>query len=159
MNQKGLSDMPIDTGLTVKEEDNRLLAKMLAVKVPKNEIARRFDVNPRTIYRKAKLPEVQKMIRDKLVDVEKFRANRAEIYSFEQMESLRLQGIIRKEKFTLKEIKGLNTKEAVDLYAELRKDQKDKHEQERLELDKSTENVAVIVMAIKDLKKRSTSSQ
>lgn len=86
--------------------------------------------------------------------VDRFKANRADIYAIEQAESLRLQGVIRREKFTLKQIRELDTKKAMDLYDVLRKDQGDKFTQERVERGQSTENVAVIVAAIKDLKKK-----
>ncbi len=86
--------------------------------------------------------------------VERFKAHRGDIYAIEQAESLRLQGVIRREKFTLKEIRALDTKKSMELYDTLRKDQKDKFEQERLERGQSTENVAVIVQAIREAKKK-----
>lgn len=86
--------------------------------------------------------------------VERFKANRGDIYAIEQAESLRLQGVIRREKFTLKQIRDLDSKKAMELYDTLRKDQKDKFEQERLERGQSTENVAVIVAAIREAKKK-----
>jgi len=85
--------------------------------------------------------------------VERFKAHRGDIYAIEQAESLRLQGIIRREKFTLKQIRELDSRKAMDLYDTLRKDQKDKFEQERLERGQSTENTLVIVAAIKEAKK------
>ncbi len=86
--------------------------------------------------------------------VERFKAHRGDIYAIEQAESLRLQGVIRREKFTLKQIRELDTKKAMDLYDTLRKDQAEKFHQERVERGQSTENVAVIVQAIREAKKK-----
>ena len=48
----------------------------------------------------------------------------------------------------------MKDKDVMVLYKELRQDQKDKFEQERLEKGQSTRNVAVIVAAINELKEK-----
>src|SRR3990170_6339025 len=89
-----------------------------------------------------------------IVKIDDFKRNRANIYAREQAEAIKIQQTIRHYHFTKEQIQTLEKKEAIILYDQLRRDQKDKFEQERLERGESTENVAVIVAAIKDLKKK-----
>ena len=89
-----------------------------------------------------------------VVNIEHFKANRANIYAREQAEAIKIQQLIRHYHFTKAQIRDLEKREAIALYDQLRRDQKDKFEQERLERGESTENVAVIVKAIKELKKK-----
>ena len=115
-----------------------------------------FDVDECKAWRDARLTNLEiKGEKFKVPStVERFKAHRGDIYAIEQAESLRLQGVIRREKFSLAEIRDMSRTQAVALYDTLRKDQKDKFEQERLERGESTENVAVIVQAIREAKKK-----
>jgi len=133
----------------------KIVQKMVENGLPVREDGA-FDVEACKEWRDARLTNLEiKGERFKVPStVERFKAHRGDIYAIEQAESLRLQGIIRREKFTLDEIRKINTKAAMDLYDTLRKDQKDKFEQERLERGQSTENVAVIVQAIREAKKK-----
>ena len=92
--------------------------------------------------------------REKSSDLDRFRASRADIYAIEQAEDLRLQGVIRREKFTIKDIKDMKLKDAMDLYDQLRRDQKDKFEQEKIERGQGVGNVSIIVQAIKEARKK-----
>jgi len=87
-------------------------------------------------------------------ELDKFKVNRAEIYALEQKELIKLQQVIRRTHFNRDTIKDLSPGLAKDLYTELRLDQRTKFDQERLERGESTENVAVLVKAIKEEKKR-----
>ncbi len=83
---------------------------------------------------------------------EEFELHRQEIYAADQMEALKLQRKIRRKKFKDKALSGMEDRDLISLYKELRMDQKDKFEQERLEKGQSTKNVALIVAAIRDIK-------
>ncbi len=133
----------------------KIVEKMVENGLPVREDGA-FDVDECKAWRDARLTNLEikgEKFRVPSV-VERFKAHRGDIYAIEQAESLRLQGVIRREKFTLKEIRALDTKKSMELYDTLRKDQKDKFEQERLERGQSTENVAVIVQAIREAKKK-----
>jgi hypothetical protein len=133
----------------------KLVQKMVENGLPVREDGA-FDVDACKAWRDARLGDLEyKGEKFKVPStVERFKAHRGDIYAIEQAESLRLQGVIRREKFTLAQIRELDTRKAMDLYDTLRKDQKDKFEQERLERGESTENVAVIVQAIREAKKK-----
>jgi len=89
-----------------------------------------------------------------IASVDDFKARRADILAGEQTETIRLQQLLREDKLTRKKIRKLTISEAQAWYDTLRKDQAGKFTQERLERGESTENVAIIVSAIKDLKRR-----
>ena len=153
-----VKDMAVDSALDLAYRLSlpvKIVEKMVENGLPVREDGA-FDVQACREWRDARLANLDfKGERFKVPStVERFKANRGDIYAIEQAESLRLQGVIRREKFTLKQIRELGLKESMVLYDTLRKDQKDKFEQERLERGESTENVAVIVQAIRDAKKR-----
>lgn len=101
-----------------------------------------------------RFPTVEFDYEKALATPENFDLMRQEVYAADQMDVLRIQRKIRNKRFKDQKIDEMSDKDIIVLYKELRGDQRDKFEQERLEKGESTKNVAVIVAAIKDLKNK-----
>ena len=83
-----------------------------------------------------------------------FREKRADYYLEDQAKNIRIQRIIREEALTRAKIREMADQHLIVWFDKLGLDSGRKFEQERLELDKSTDNVAVIVQTIKEAKQR-----
>jgi len=100
-------------------------------------------------------------VHDKALDYDKFRdvvdyykVNRADIFAAEQAVDIGIQKKIKEKKLSDEDIDGLTVHEALNWFRALGLDFGIKYDKERLERGESTENVAVLVGAIKEWKKR-----
>ena len=83
-----------------------------------------------------------------------YKINRADIFAAEQASNISIQKKLKEKKLTDAHIDGLSVNEALNWFRALGVDFGIKYDKERLERGESTENVAVIVGAIKEWKKR-----
>jgi phage terminase Nu1 subunit (DNA packaging protein) len=88
------------------------------------------------------------------LSVKDFETDRANILLKEQVDAISLQRTIKDEALTRTRIKGMADQHLIAWYDKLGMDASRKFEQERLVKGESTENVAVIVRAIKELKEK-----
>ena len=86
--------------------------------------------------------------------VDYYKVNRADIFAAEQANDISIQKKIKEKKLTDADIDGLTVHEALNWFRALGLDFGIKYDKERLERGESTENVAVLVGAIKEWKKR-----
>ena len=86
--------------------------------------------------------------------VEKYKVNRADILAFTQSQNISKQQVIIKKHVTEEKMDKWTANEAANWYSKLGLDFAVKYDKERLERGESTENVAVIVSAIKELKRK-----
>jgi len=100
-------------------------------------------------------------VHDKALDYDKFRdvvdhykINRADVFAAEQAQNISIQRKLRDAKLSDDDIEGLSVGESMNWFRALGVDFGIKYDKERLERGESTENVAVIVGAIKEWKKR-----
>jgi len=91
---------------------------------------------------------------ERAVTSKDFREKRADYYLEDQAKNIRIQRIIREEALTRAKIREMADQHLIAWFDKLGLDSGRKFEQERLELDKSTDNVAVIVQTIKEAKQR-----
>ena len=100
-------------------------------------------------------------VHDSLIDfdqfaetVDKYRENKADILSFAQSYNIAKQQEIARKHLTAEKIEAMKTGEAVNWFKTLGLDYGVKYDKERLERGESTENVSIIVTAIKELKRK-----
>jgi len=92
---------------------------------------------------------------DKFKDVvDYYKINRADIFAAEQASDVSLQKKLKERKLSDADIEELTVNEALNWFRALGLDFGIKYDKERLERGESTENVAVLVGAIKEWKKR-----
>ncbi len=115
--------------------------------VNKHEVARNFGLSRSTIY-----GILEKMKKDSPV-ISEYRAQRADVNAWNQVKRQEKQVEVL-ESITEEDIKSADLKTKMVMLNTLGLDKSREFEQERLERGESTENVAVIVAAIKDLKRR-----
>lgn len=84
--------------------------------------------------------------------VGQFKLARADVFAQEQLENLVIQKKIRDHHFTDEQIKEMTSSQAKEVYRALGTDSAIKYDKERLERGESTENVSVIVQAIREAK-------
>ena len=114
-----------------------------------------FDVEKVQAWRQSRKEGVILNNADKqVINTDQFKANRAEILVYEQAQDIKRQQLIRDEILVREKIKTMPDNALVSWFEKLGRDQDRKYMQERLEKGESTENVAVLVRAIKDAKKR-----
>lgn len=115
--------------------------------MPKTEVARKFGIAVNTVY------EVLKRVKTDSPLVNDYKAQRAEISAWNQLKRQEKQVDIL-DTITQEDIEGADLKTKMVMINTLGLDKNREFEMERLERGESTENVAVIVAAIKDLKYR-----
>jgi transposase len=111
------------------------------------EAAKTFGVTRQTIY------NIISRVKQESPIISTFRALRADINTHNQIQRQEKQAKIL-ESITDEEIEKADLKTKIIALNALGLDKGREYEQERLETGQSTENVAVIVAAIKDAKKR-----
>lgn len=117
----------------------------------KSDVAKQFGIDRTTVYR------ILETVKRDAPIITNYRAIRAEVNAYNQLKRQEKQEQVL-DNITEGEIKGADLKTKMVMLDALGKDKEREFTQERLERGQSTENVAVIVAAIKDLKRREIDS-
>lgn len=126
---------------------DELVAAAVEATGNKSAVAQKFGIDRKTIYR------ILERVKTDSPMISSFRQLRADINSHNQIQRQEKQVKIL-ESITDKEIEDADLKTKMIMLNTLGLDKNREYLAERLENDQSTENVAVIVQAIKEAKKR-----
>ncbi len=134
---------------TRKEKHERDLMVATAVNETKNisAVAKEFSLNRQTIYAILKRVDMDGS------QIDRYRLMRSQVNTLNQLRRQELQDVII-DSFNIEEVKNFEPRVKMHMLHILGLDKHREYEQERLETGQSTENVAVIVAAIKDAKRR-----
>ena len=113
----------------------------------KTKVANTFGISRGTLYR-----IIERVKRDAPI-ISSYRAIRAEVNAYNQLRRQEKQEQVI-ENITEDEIKGADLKTKMVVLDTLGKDKEREFEQERLERGQSTENIAMIVAEIRELKRK-----
>ncbi len=134
---------------TREKKDIRDLMVVAAIQTGSNksEVAEEFGLTRTTVYSILNRVKVDAPL------IDGYKAVRAQINALNQLKRQDLQDVIM-DSFNPVEVRGYDPKTKMLMLNTLGLDKGREYEMERVETGQSTENVAVIVMAIKEAKKR-----
>ena len=113
----------------------------------KNDIAEKFGITRQSVWK------IMKNVEKESPMIEKYRANRADVLAWNQIKRMEKQTDII-ESIKPGELENADLRVKMMALNALGLDKAREYEQERLERGQSTENVSVIVQAIREAKKR-----